>query len=64
MIYYLLSNPNRCISRKEFLKNCWEDGIIVGERTIDVHICKIKKVLKDKIKIQTHKCYGYRWKIC
>lgn len=62
MLFYLLSNPNRCINRREFINNCWEDGVIVGERTIDVHICKLKKLLKDKIDIKTNKCYGYRWK--
>ena len=31
MLCYLLKNPDRVISRFEFIKNCWEGDIIVGE---------------------------------
>lgn len=64
VLCYLLKNPDRVISRFEFIKNCWEGDIIVGERTVDVHVCKIKKLVKGKIDIKTNKCYGYRWKAC
>lgn len=63
MINYFVENPNKCISRYELLKNCWEDGVIVGDRTIDVHICKIKKLTKNKLNIVTQKGVGYRFKI-
>ncbi len=63
MLNYIVNNPNRCISRTELLRNCWEDGVIVGERTIDVHICKIKRKIKDRIDIKTHKGVGYKLKI-
>ncbi len=63
VLHYFIKNPDRCISRKELIRNCWEDGVVVGERTIDVHICKIKKRIKNKIKIYTQKGVGYRWEI-
>lgn len=63
VLQYLISNPNKCITRKSILKNCWEDGVIVCDRTIDVHICKIKKKLKGKINIYTQKGVGYKWKV-
>lgn len=62
MLHYLLINQNKCVSRNAILKNCWEDGVIVGDRTIDVHVCKIKKVLNGRIKIHTHKGMGYKLK--
>lgn len=63
VLHYLISNPNKCITRRSILKNCWEDGVIVCDRTIDVHICKIKKKLKGKINIYTQKGVGYKWKV-
>jgi two-component system alkaline phosphatase synthesis response regulator PhoP len=63
VLNYLINNPDRCVSRKELIKNCWEDDVIIGERTVDVHICKIKKRIKNRIKIYVHKGVGYRWKI-
>lgn len=63
MINYFIENPNRCISRNELLRNCWEDGVIVGDRTIDVHVCKLKRLTKKKLNIVTHKGYGYIFKI-
>lgn len=63
LLHYLLKNPNRCITRDAILKNCWEDGVIVGDRTIDVHICKIKRKLNGIINIHTQKGVGYKWKV-
>jgi two-component system alkaline phosphatase synthesis response regulator PhoP len=63
LLHYLIKNPNKCITRHSILKNCWEDGVVVGDRTIDVHICKIKRKLKGKIHIQTQKGVGYKWKV-
>lgn len=63
IINYFIDNPNKCVTRKELLENCWEDGVIVGNRTIDVHICKLKKLTKNKMNIITQKGFGYRYKI-
>ena len=63
LLHLLVKNPDKCITRKMILRNCWEDGVIVGDRTIDVHICKIKKKLKGKLNIYTHKGVGYKWKV-
>jgi len=60
IVVYLMKNKGRVISRYEMLKNVWEDGVIVGDRTIDVHICKIKRKFPG-IPIKLRKCYGYLW---
>ena len=60
ILKYLMINQNKCISREILLKNCWEEGVIVDSRTIDVHICKIKKILNPKLKIHSQKGVGYK----
>lgn len=60
LVKLLMKNKGRVISRAEMLKNVWEQGVIVGDRTIDVHICKIKRKFPG-IPIKLRKCYGYLW---
>ena len=60
IVKLLMTNKGRVIGRHEMLKNVWEDGVIVGDRTIDVHICKIKRKFPN-IPIVMRKCYGYLW---
>lgn len=61
MLYYLMSNPNTFATRKDIIDNCWDKGVIVGARTIDVHAYKIKSILKNKSSFKTHKGTGYGW---
>ena len=60
LLYFLASKPNKVFTREEIYSAVWEDGIIVGERTIDVHIRKLRDKLKiDNIK--TYKGVGYKY---
>ena len=59
--HYLLSNKGKVVTRKELLFNIWGDDIIVGERTIDVHMRKLR-ILVGKNCIVTVKTVGYKWK--
>lgn len=60
LLFFLASKPNKVFSREEIYSAVWEDGIIVGERTIDVHIRKLRDKLKiDNIK--TYKGVGYKY---
>jgi two-component system alkaline phosphatase synthesis response regulator PhoP len=60
LLYFLASKPNKVFSREEIYSAVWEDGVIVGERTIDVHIRKLRDKLKiDNIK--TYKGVGYKY---
>lgn len=59
-LYFLASKPNKVFTRDEIYAAVWEDGIIVGKRTIDVHIRKLRDKLKiDNIK--TYKGVGYKY---
>ena len=60
ILHYLMMNHGKCISRQILFNNCWEEDVIVGERTIDVHICKIKKKFNKNINIYTQKGVGYK----
>lgn len=60
LLYFLASKPNKVFTRDEIYSAVWGDGVIVGERTIDVHIRKLREKLKiDNIK--TYKGVGYKY---
>jgi DNA-binding response OmpR family regulator len=63
MLYYFMQNPNVYLTREDIIKNCWERDVIVGQRTIDVHIHRIKAILKNTSNLQTKKRIGYGWVI-
>ncbi len=43
LLYLLASDPGKVFKRAEILKKVWGDNVIVGDRTIDVHIRKLRK---------------------
>lgn len=58
ILVLLSSNPERFFSREEIYQKIWGDEIIVGDRTLDVHIRKLREQIgKDYIK--TSKGIGY-----
>ena len=61
LLYLLLSNKNKIHTRQEILSKIWGDDIVVVDRTIDVHICKIKRVLNEYNRIVSRKGIGYIW---
>ncbi len=58
LLELLLSKPQKVITRDEILTNVWGNETIVGERTIDVHIRKLREKLGDDY-IRTIKGVGY-----
>ncbi len=60
VLYLLASKPNKVFRREEIFHEIWGDDVIVGSRTIDVHIRKIReKIGIDNIK--TIKGVGYKY---
>jgi two-component system alkaline phosphatase synthesis response regulator PhoP len=60
LLYYLISNKNKVATRNDILRDVWGADVFVDDRTIDVHIRKIRKVVGwDKIK--TISGVGYGW---
>ncbi|MCK9281004.1 MAG: response regulator transcription factor [Melioribacteraceae bacterium] len=63
IISYLASNPGKVFDRDKILNDVWGTDIYVVERTIDVHIRKIREKLgKHGNLIETVKGVGYRFK--
>jgi two-component system alkaline phosphatase synthesis response regulator PhoP len=63
LLFFLANNPNRVFSREELLKEVWGDNIYVVDRTVDVHIRKIREKLgKHTYLINTIKGVGYKFK--
>jgi two-component system alkaline phosphatase synthesis response regulator PhoP len=60
LLYLLASKPGRVMLRNEILSQVWGSDVIVGDRTIDVHIRKIRQKL-DMDCITTVKGVGYKF---
>lgn len=59
LLYLLASNTEKVFKREEILEKVWGNDVIVGERTIDVHIRRLREKLGDS-SIQTLKGIGYK----
>jgi two-component system alkaline phosphatase synthesis response regulator PhoP len=60
LLLLLASKPDRVFTRDEIYSSVWGDNIIVGDRTIDVHIRKLReKIGQDHIR--TIKGVGYKF---
>ncbi len=60
VIALLASQPNKVFLRQEILDSVWGNEVVVGDRTIDVHIRKIRQKLNDEY-ITTVKGVGYKF---
>ncbi|MCZ4693690.1 DNA-binding response regulator [Ancylomarina euxinus] len=60
LLCLLSSRPQRVFTREEIYNGVWGENIIVGDRTIDVHIRKLREKLGDNL-IKTVKGVGYKF---
>ena len=56
----LYSSPGKLFSREEIYARIWGSEVVVGDRTIDVHIRKLRQKIGDE-KIDTVKGVGYKY---
>ncbi len=63
LLYFLMSHPERVHSRSQLLDGVWGDHVFVEDRTVDVHIRRLRQILeavgKDGL-VQTVRGSGYR----
>lgn len=59
LLYLLASNTEKVFKREEILERVWGNDVVVGERTIDVHIRRLREKLGINT-IQTLKGIGYK----
>jgi two-component system alkaline phosphatase synthesis response regulator PhoP len=60
LLHLLATKPGRVFLRNEILEQIWGNDVIVGDRTIDVHIRKIRQKLGVNC-ISTIKGVGYKF---
>jgi len=60
IVYLLASVPDKVFSRDEIFQKVWGNDVIVGDRTIDVHIRKIREKIGMEY-IKTVKGVGYKF---
>ncbi len=60
LLRLLASEPGRLFTREEIYRTVWGDEVVVGDRTIDVHIRKLRQKIGDD-RIQTVKGLGYKF---
>ena len=64
LLHYLMSNPERVHSRSQVLDRVWGDKVFVEDRTVDVHIRRLRLALEQtghEDLIQTVRGVGYRF---
>lgn len=59
LLYHLAKNKNRIFSREQILNAVWGDDVVVGDRTVDVHIRKLRDKLYQDL-IVTARGVGYK----
>ncbi|RKZ41327.1 MAG: phosphate regulon transcriptional regulatory protein PhoB [Gammaproteobacteria bacterium] len=64
LLKFFMSHPNWVYSRNQLLDFVWGENVFIEERTVDVHILRLRKILKiydaDKM-LQTVRGIGYRF---
>lgn len=61
LLYFLASRKGKVMDRQTLLNHVWGDNIYVVDRTVDVHVRKIREKLGNEY-IETVKGVGYRFK--
>lgn len=60
LLYLLASRPGKVFTRDVILKSIWEDSVVVTNRTIDVHIRKLREKISGNY-VSTVKGVGYKF---
>jgi two-component system, OmpR family, alkaline phosphatase synthesis response regulator PhoP len=60
LLALLVSKPNKVFTREDIFQSVWGENIIVGDRTIDVHIRKLREKIGENY-IKTIKGVGYKF---
>jgi two-component system, OmpR family, phosphate regulon response regulator PhoB len=66
LLHFFISHPERVFTRSQLLDQVWGDHVYIEERTVDVHIRRLRKVLAAHAVdhfIQTVRSVGYRFSV-
>lgn len=60
LLKFFLAHPERVFSRSQLLDKVWGDHVAIEERTVDVHVLRLRKALKEaEFLIKTVRSVGY-----
>ena len=62
LIYLLASKKDKVCKREEIMETIWGSNVVVGDRTIDVHIRKLREKIGDNY-LKTVKGIGYKFNL-
>ncbi|MEY4718329.1 MAG: hypothetical protein RL563_947 [Pseudomonadota bacterium] len=66
LMQFFMNNPNKVYSRTHLLDQVWGRSVYIEERTVDVHIRRLRKILAEVGReelIQTVRGFGYRFSL-
>ncbi|MEX2575946.1 MAG: phosphate regulon transcriptional regulator PhoB [Halofilum sp. (in: g-proteobacteria)] len=66
LLRFLMSHPERVYTRAQLLDQVWSREVVVEERTVDVHVLRLRKLLKPHgldTAVQTVRGAGYRFSL-
>jgi two-component system, OmpR family, phosphate regulon response regulator PhoB len=66
LIQFFMTHPDKVFSRTQLLDQVWGRSVYIEERTVDVHIRRLRKILGDYGKedmVQTVRGFGYRFSL-
>lgn len=66
LLLFLMQHPNRVYSRSKLLDHVWGEDVYIEERTVDVHVLRLRKLLKQydvADMLQTVRGAGYRFSV-
>lgn len=60
LLKFFMAHPERVFSRSQLLDKVWGDHVVIEERTVDVHVLRLRKALKEaQHLIKTVRSVGY-----
>ena len=62
LLFLLASKPGKVFKREKIMESVWGTDVVVGDRTIDVHIRKLREKIGE-IRLKTVKGVGYQFNI-
>ena len=66
LMHFFMTHPNKVYSRSQLLDQVWGRSVYIEERTIDVHIRRLRKILEEFGRediVQTVRGFGYRFSL-
>jgi DNA-binding response OmpR family regulator len=61
LLAYLVRNKGRAVTRTELMERVWNYQVAVSDRTVDVHVRRLRRKLVGTLRLTTVRGYGYRF---